>query len=119
MLSIHIYLQHLQVNKNVPKLSHEDALLKAQSLVFSPSSPIPISQINIEEVLTIIAFSPSPNIQGLAQPTEMTPSLPKFYCFYCEQVGHASFECPVICQSSTSHNHIICHIAYHAIYQVT
>lgn len=93
VLSPRIYLQYLQVEEKEPNLFDKDAILKAQALVFPPSSPIPMSQSDTEEVLIVVASSPSPDVRGHAQPIETPPSSLVFYCFCCGQADHTSFEC--------------------------
>lgn len=82
-MSPSIYLQYLHVKARNPKLFEDDTIRIAHTVDFNssqqhivkdePNSPLPMSQKDINYVLTTAAASPSSPILGYAQPIETSP----------------------------------------------
>lgn len=63
-LSPTLFLQVLQVKAKEPHLNEREALIKAKQQLFPPSPPLPLSQQDINEVLTTLVSTPSPDYRG-------------------------------------------------------
>lgn len=106
-----LYLQVLQVKEKEPHLTEAEVLDKAQKQLFLPSSPINISQQDIEEVLTTIASSPSSNIRGHGQPLKChQPHQPYTIFVAVKLVMHPLNALKLPCQHQPHHHQFPHHL---------